>query len=96
MSVWSFASAWLFSFLGLVFHAIAAALDQDRLGMVEEAIQHGRGNRAVVGKDRRPLFEGFVGRQNDRAPFVTLADHLEKQIGAALVDGQVSDLIELC
>ena len=84
------------SFLGLVFHAVAAALDENRLGMVEESIQDRRGNGTVVGKDRRPLFERFVGGEDDRAAFVALTDDLEEEISAALVDGQVADLVELC
>ena len=31
-------------------------------------------------EDRRPLFEGFVGGDDDATAFVSLADDLEKQI----------------
>jgi hypothetical protein len=41
----------------------------------------------------RPLFERLVGAQDNRAAFVALADDLEEQIGPALVDGQVAQLI---
>ena len=29
-----------------------------------------------------PLLEGLVGGQDDRTPFIALADHLEEQIGS--------------
>jgi len=64
--------------------------------MMEEAVQHGRGDGAVVVEDTGPLFEGFVGGQHDGAPFVALADNLEDQVSAVLVDGQVADFIEKC
>ena len=38
-------------------------------------------------KNRRPLFEGLVGGEDDRTAFVALADDLEEQVGAALIDG---------
>jgi len=40
------------------------------------------------------LLEGFVGGQDNRTPFIALADGLKKQIGAVLVDGQITDFIQ--
>ena len=40
------------------------------------------------------MLEGFIGRQNDGASLVTLADDLKEVVGAVLVNGQVADLIE--
>ena len=80
--------------LDLVFHAIAGAFDDDRLGMMEEPIQHGGGQRGVVVEDAGPLFERFVSGQHDGTALVALADNLEEQVGAMLVDGQVADLIQ--
>ena len=40
-------------------------------------------------KDRGPLFEGFIGSNDDGTAFVSLTDDLEKQVGSALVDGQI-------
>ena len=62
---------------GLILHAVAAALDQYHLGMVEQAVKNGRGDGAVVGEDGGPVLEGLVGGEDNRAALVTLADHLE-------------------
>ncbi len=47
--------------LVLVFHPIAWAFDQDGFCMMEESIQHGRGDGAVVIENGGPLFEWLVG-----------------------------------
>jgi hypothetical protein len=44
----------------LVAHAIAATLDDHGLGMMEQAVEQGGGQRAVVVEDLRPLFEGAI------------------------------------
>ncbi len=36
-------------------------------------------------KDSGPLFEGFVGGDDDRIAFVSLTDDLKKQVGSALI-----------
>ena len=38
--------------------------------MVEEAVEHGGGDRAITVEDGSPLFEGFVGGKYDRTAFV--------------------------
>ena len=45
-------------------------------------------------EEERPLFEGFVGGEEDGAAFVTGADDLEEEIGTALIDGEVTDSVE--
>jgi hypothetical protein len=77
-----------------VFHPITGALDEHRLGVMQQPIKHRSRNGAIPIEDGRPLLEGFVGGQNDRAPLVALANDLEEQVGAALVDGQVTDLVQ--
>ena len=57
---------------------------------MKKPIEHGGGDGAITVEDGRPLFEGFVGGNDDRTAFVALADDLEKQVGSALVDGQDS------
>jgi hypothetical protein len=42
------------------------------------------------------LFEGFVGGKDDGAALVTQADDLEEKVGSALVNGEVTDLVEKC
>src|SRR6478672_11749994 len=49
---------------------------------------------AIAVEDGSPLFEGFVGGKDDRTAFVALADGLEEQVGSALIDGKIADLVE--
>ena len=73
--------------LDAVLHAVALALNNDRFGMMQDAVENGRGERGVVVEDGRPLLEDLVGGQHDGALFVALADNLEEQVRPAIVDG---------
>ena len=64
--------------------------------MVKEAIKDGGGDGAIAVEDSGPLFKGFVGGDDDRTAFVALTDDLEEQVGSALIDGQVADLVQKC
>ena len=64
------------------------------MAVVEEAVEDGGGDGGVAVEDGGPLFEGFVGGQDDGAALVAGADDLEQEVGSALVDGQVADFIE--
>ena len=55
--------------------------------MMEESVKDGGGDGAVVVEDGGPLFEGFVGGEDDGTAFVALADDLEEEVGPMLVDG---------
>ena len=77
----------------MFFHSKTIAFEQNGFGVMEEAVEHGGGDGAVVIEDGRPLLEGFVGGQRDRTPFVTLADDLEEKIGAVLVNRQIADFV---
>ena len=77
-----------------VFHAVAGAFNYDGFGMMKKAIEDGRGNGAIAVEDRGPLFEGFIGGNDDGTAFVSLADDLEKQVGSALIDGQIPYLVQ--
>jgi hypothetical protein len=46
--------------LDLVLHAVTDAFEEDSLGVVEQAVQDGCGDGAVVVEDAGPLFEGLV------------------------------------
>ena len=78
----------------MILHAVAAAFDDDGLGVMQEAVQDGGGDGAVVVEHRGPLLEGFVGRQNNRTPFVALADDLEEEVGPVLIDRQIPELVQ--
>ncbi len=83
-----------YSCFDAVFHSIAFSLDKDRLGMMEQAVQDGGGEDAVVVEDFRPLFEGPVGGDNHGPSLVAVADDLKEQVGSRFIDGQVSQLVE--
>ena len=71
-----------------VFHAVAGAFDDDGMAVVEEAVEHSGGDGGVAVEDGGPLFEGFVGGEDDGAPFVAGADDLEQEVGAPLAMGR--------
>ena len=62
--------------------------------MMEEAIQNGGGDRGVAIKDVGPLFEGFVGGDNDRSALIARTDDLEEEIRSTLINGQVANFIQ--
>ena len=73
--------------MDLVFHAEAGAFKDHGFGVMEEPVQDGRSDSAVIVEDAGPLFEWFIGRQQDGAAFIPLADDLAEQVGTVLVDG---------
>src|SRR6202158_6201753 len=81
----------LFNF---VLHAEALAFDDDRVGVVQDAVEDGRGQRAVILEDLRPVFIGAVGGDHHRCALVALTDDLEQQVGAVLVDRKVAELVD--
>ncbi len=78
----------VFEGFDFVFHAVTGAFDEDGLGIVEEAVEQG------TVEEFRPVFEGFVGGEDEGALFVAGADDLKEQIGTALVDGEIAHFIE--
>ena len=66
--------------------AVALAFDQNGLGVVQQAVQEGRGQGGVVVEDACPLLVASVGGQQRGASFVAVADDLEQAVGAELVD----------
>jgi hypothetical protein len=71
-----------------VLHAVAGAFDENGFGVVEETVEHGGGDKCY----RRLCWK--FGSKYDRTAFVALADDLEEQVGSALVDGKIADLVE--
>jgi hypothetical protein len=69
-----------------VFHAIAAALDGNRLGMVQEPVEQS-GGQYLVAQERPPLRKAGITGQNNRALFVAITHQGEEQIG--LLFGQL-------
>ena len=56
--------------------AAAFALDEDGLGVVQQAVQQGRSEDGVVLVDAGPMLEHAVGRQYRRTALVVAADDL--------------------
>ena len=77
-----------------VFHPIAVSFNDDRLPVMHQPVDQGRGQGVVHVKQGAPFPEGSIRGQHDRSGFITGSDHLEQQIGPALVDGQIAQLIE--
>src|SRR5215472_11920205 len=61
---------------------------------MEDAIEDGGGQGAVVVEDLRPVFVGAVGGDHHRGALVALADDLEQQVGAVLIDREVAELVD--
>lgn len=79
--------------LDLVLHAVALALNDDGFGVMKESVQDRGSEGGVVVEDFGPGFVGLVGGEDDGASFVALADYLEEEVGAGLVDGQITEFI---
>ena len=78
----------------LILHTEALAVDDDRIGMVQDAIEDRGGQCTVVVEDLRPVLVDAVGGDHHRGALVALADNLEQQVRAMLVDRKVSELID--
>src|SRR5262249_15589307 len=70
-----------------VFHPIAFAFEEHRLGVMEQTIEHGGSNGGVVIEDTRPVLVDLIGRDEGRAFLVAATDNLEQKISPGLVDG---------
>jgi len=55
-----------------------------------------RGDQSRVGEHRTPLAERKVGPDPDRRSLFAVGDDLEQQFGAARVDLDVAELVNLC
>ena len=80
--------------LRFVFHAIAVSFDHQGLPVMHQPIDQGRGQGVVHVEEGAPFPEGSIRGQHDRSGFITGSNHLEQQVGPALVDGQIAQLIE--
>src|SRR5262249_39789537 len=69
-------------------NSIAFSLNQADLGMMSESVQQRR-NAGRVGKDQIPVFEGAVGRDQNRAALVSTIDDFVKQVGGVLIFGSL-------
>src|SRR5713101_1073573 len=80
--------------LDLVFHTETFAFDDHRLGVMQQPIQDGGGQRVVLVEDLGPLLKGPVRGNNNCSLLIAQRDDLEEQISAGLVNGKVAEFIE--
>jgi hypothetical protein len=69
-------------------------LNNDCLPVMHQPVDQGRCQGVVHFEGFAPFPEGSVRGDHDRSNFITGGDNLEQQIGPALVDGQIAQLIE--
>ena len=60
---------------------------------MQEPVENG-GRHDVVSEDLAPLFEGLIGRDDDRTLFVALGDELEEELGGLLGEREIAKLID--
>ena len=73
--------------------AIAAALDEEDLDVVGEAVDECDGTGGI-GKDGVPVLEGEVGGDQQGAVLVAAADELEEEVGGSGVVGEVAEFVD--
>jgi hypothetical protein len=61
---------------------------------MEHAIENGGGDGEIPIKDIGPLCEGFIGCDDGGTALIPMAEDLEEQVGAELIDGQVPEFID--
>ena len=63
------------------------------MAVVQEAIKDGGGDH-LVAEDLAPLRDHLVCREQDAAAFVATRDELEEEVRAALLEGQIAQLVD--
>ena len=74
--------------------AVALSLNQDRLPVMHQPVDHGGGQRVIDVERLAPVPEFAIRGDHDRSGFVTGSDDLEHQVRSAFVDGKISQLIK--
>jgi hypothetical protein len=75
--------------------AVAVSFEREDFGVVDEPVDHGCGHD-VVAEDLAPAPEGHVAGDDQTCALVPGGDQLEKQVRGVGIEGQVSDLVDLC
>jgi hypothetical protein len=78
---------------GAVLEPPAFVSGLDDVAVVSEAIEQ-RGRHFWIAKDARPIAEGEIGGDDDRAALVEPADEMEQQLAAGLGEGKIAEFIE--
>ena len=61
---------------------------------MHQPVDQGRGQGVVHIEQGAPFPEDSIRGQHDRSGFITGSNDLEQQVGPALVDGKIAQLIE--
>ena len=72
---------------------VAVAIHLEDVDVVCEPVEQ-RAGEPLGAEDRRPVLEGKIGRHDDRAPLVTLAEDLEQKLGAGRRQGHIAEFID--
>ena len=73
--------------------AVAGTFDLDDHGMVEQTVEECRGHDRVT-EDFTPFGKAAIAGQDHGTLFVAGIDELEEEVGAAVGDRQIADLID--
>ncbi len=76
-----------------VFEPVGVAFHAEDLGVVNEPVDHRRGDH-LVPEDLAPGGESLVRSDDQRGPLVAGADQREHQAGGLGVKGDVADLVD--
>ena len=79
--------------LTFLLQPVAVALDEEGVAVVQESVENG-GGEDIVAEDLAPLGDELIGGDEHAALLVTPSDELEEEVGAALLEGQISELVE--
>ena len=74
-------------------HAVAIAVGDDGVAVVEESVEHADGG-GVFGEESSPGFEGPVGSKAEGSAFVAGGDEPEQQLGTGVVQRGEADLVD--
>ena len=74
-----------------VFEPVGVAFEGDDFGVVDEPVDHGRGDD-LVAEDFAPAAEWLVAGDDQRGSLIAAGDELEEQVGCFGFEGDVADL----
>lgn len=78
----------------LLIQAVAVSLDLNDMGVVQDAVEHGRRQRGVAAECGIPLCEWQVAGQDHGAALIALGDDLEEVAGLVARQRQIANLVD--
>jgi len=73
---------------------VAAAFDVDHVGVVQQPVQDGCGERLVPGHQLGPVPHALIGGDQGRAPAVAIGDEAKEQAGLGSVHRLEAELVD--